>query len=191
MLLKSSKASKVQAKSNSLNRAGWTAIENLESRFLFAAGGLDTSFAAAGHLFTNLGFASAFATCMTVQSDGKMLVGGRARVGAGNDFMIARFNTDGSLDATFGSGGFVTTDLGSSQDSVSAIGILYGQIVVAGQTVSAGTSYDFAVARYFMNGTLDTSFGTGGYTVTDFSGHVDIARAMKFTSAAHIIVTYK
>src|SRR5258706_1829307 len=174
---------------SSLQSATHSAIESLEGRLLFAAGTPDPSFGAAGRMLSNLGFASAFATCMSVQPNGKLLVGGRAQVGSGYDFMLARFNANGSLDTTFGSHGVVTTDFGSAQDAASAMVVQAdGKIVLAGQTLSVGTSYDFALARFNANGSLDTTFGSAGHVVTDFNGHVDLAHAMALTSDGHIAV---
>src|SRR5690606_20974678 len=73
----------------------------------------------------------------------------------------------GSLDLSFNSSGIVTTAIGSSTDV--AYGIVEqsdGKIVVAGKSFN-GSNYDFAVARYNIDGVLDLSFGTGGQVVTD------------------------
>jgi len=72
----------------------------------------------------------------------------------------------GDLDATFGSAGKVTTDFSSGEDAVRAVVLQPdGKIVVAGRS-----SGDFGVARYNTNGTLDTTFGSGGEVRTDFAG---------------------
>src|SRR5437764_451212 len=169
------KALALRGSGHPLHDAAHAAIESLEGRLMFAAGTMDPTFGVSGRVLNNLGFASAFATCMSVQPNGKLLVGGRAQVGSGYDFLLARFNANGSLDTTFGSHGVVTTDFGSDQDAASAMVVQAdGKIVLAGQTLSVGTSYDFALARFNANGSLDTTFGSAGHVVTDFNGHVDL-----------------
>src|SRR5436190_241983 len=84
------------------------AIESLESRRLFSAGDLDSAFAGGT---VNRGFIQGdeLAFSIALQSDGKVLIAGRADSGgaSGNDFALARFNADGSVDTAFGSGGLV------------------------------------------------------------------------------------
>jgi len=94
------------------------------------------------------------------------------------DFRIARFTTAGTLDTTFGIGGLATTNLGSL-DFCSAVGIQSnGMIVAAGTTLNGSSSYDFALARYDPQGTLDASFGTAGIVKTDLGGAADFALSM-------------
>jgi uncharacterized delta-60 repeat protein len=89
--------------------------------------------------------------------------------------------TGGALDPTFGSGGQVVSSVSNYFDYGNAVvGQPDGKVVVAGLTETAGsrTGYDFLVARYNANGTLDASFGSGGYTATDFNKANDQAQAM-------------
>src|SRR5438045_6130575 len=134
------------------------ALEALESRRLFSAGELDTAFAGGT---VNRGFipGDELAFSIALQSDGKVLIAGRADSGgaSGNDFALARFNADGSVDTTFGSGGMVVTNMGSASDSINAIAIQSdGKIVVAGDVEGSFSATDFGLARYNSNGTLDT-----------------------------------
>ena len=106
---------------------------------------------------------------VVVQGDGKIVVGGESLVttssgNAQDDFALARYNTDGSLDTTFGTAGMVTTSFGTENAAVHALAInSSGQIIAAG---SNGTNQ--AVARYNSNGSLDAAFGTGGRVTTSF-----------------------
>jgi uncharacterized delta-60 repeat protein/uncharacterized repeat protein (TIGR01451 family) len=109
---------------------------------------------------------------------------------AAGDFAVVRYNFDGSVDATFGSGGVVITDLGAN-DHGNAVAIApNGRIVVAGSTdlssdgesigpASGPATYgedDFAVVRYLQSGALDTSFDGDGIVTTDIdSGSGDQA----------------
>ena len=100
-------------------------------------------------------------------------------MGFGNDdFALARFNPDGTLDPSFGSSGTVRTDLAGASDEARALVLQTdGKLVAAGHTVSGGNS-DFALVRYNSNGTLDSSFGSGGMVVTDLGGNDDEADAL-------------
>jgi uncharacterized delta-60 repeat protein/uncharacterized repeat protein (TIGR01451 family) len=87
---------------------------------------------------------------------------------------LARYNADGSLDASFGTGGKVTTDFGGgSFDEAHGVALQAdGKIIVAGTSTSSvpGSTLDFALARYNTDGILDSSFGTGGKVTTGFGG---------------------
>jgi uncharacterized delta-60 repeat protein len=131
-------------------------------------GSLDSSFGVGGKVTTQfLGSAPSFpdfAYCVLIQSDGKIVAGGFTSITDRftQDFAIARYNSDGSLDPTFGSGGKVTTDFGGSLDVVHGIAQQ-----ADGKLIVAGENYPNAiVARYNLDGTLDSSFGTGGKVIT-------------------------
>src|SRR5205823_3312772 len=92
---------------------------------------------------------------------------------------VARYNADGSHDTSFGSGGIVTTEilrgLGNIRNAnAMAVAIQPdGKILVAGSADKAATgssNQDFVLARYNTDGSLDVSFGSGGYVVTDLLG---------------------
>ena len=96
-----------------------------------------------------------------LQSDNKIIAIGSA----GNQFALARYNTNGTLDTTFGTGGKVTTSFGRSEDGAYS-GVIDGdgKIVVGGE--KGALDRDFALARYNTDGTLDTSFGENGKVTT-------------------------
>ena len=127
-----------------------------------ASGSLDTSFDGDGKLIT------AFATDgvghdVAIQSDGKIVVAGYTYSGSSNDFAVVRYNTDGSLDTSFGAGGKAITDFGSVGDHGYSVALQSdGKIVVAGGT----GGYSFALARYNTDGSLDTSFDGDGRVTT-------------------------
>lgn len=124
-------------------------------------GALDPSFGSAGAVLTTIASGSTAATALAVQPDGKILAGGETAVGSVEEFALARYNLDGSLDASFGSGGKVTTAIGAGSLANALVLQPNGKIIAAG-----GSSEDFAVARYNPDGSLDTSFGTGGKVTT-------------------------
>jgi uncharacterized delta-60 repeat protein len=149
-------------------------------------GSLDNSFGSGGLVSTDFGGWD-YAYSVAIQSDGKIVVAGYAPVGGNNNFALARYNSDGTLDGSFGSGGMVITDFGSDNDRASAIAIQSdGKIVAAGFTlVDANT--DFALARYNSDGSLDTIFGSGGMVITDFGSGNDRARAVSLQSDGKIV----
>src|SRR6266700_6457866 len=97
----------------------------------------------------------------------------------------------GALDPSFGSGGIVVTDFnGSIDDAAFAVAVQSaGKILAAGYVFSsAATNYDFALARYLPDGSLDPSFGTNGKVATDFHGSTDVARAIVLQPDGRIVV---
>ena len=157
-------------------------LESLEERTLLTAGSLDLSFGAGG-MSISQGIGEAFDG--TLQADGKILAVG----GLNGDFVVARYNPGGSPDTTFGTNGVVTTDLGSTQDQAEGVAVQAdGKIVVAGFTESANNGLDFAILRYNTNGTLDTTFGTGGIVTTDFDHLDDQAADVALQADGKIVV---
>jgi len=148
--------------------SGLTIVNNI-ANFAVARyntnGTLDTTFGSGGKAVTDFG-ADDRAFSVALQADGKIVAAGMR----GNDFALARYNTNGTLDGTFGSGGKVITDFGGPNEIALGVAIrLDGKIVAVGSTFASGRTA-FAVARYNGNGTLDTTFGTGGKTTTSFVG---------------------
>ena len=131
-------------------------------------GSPDTSFGSAGLVVADFDGDNQ-ALALVLQPDGKLVVAGVLEaLGARNrDFALARYHSDGSLDTSFGTGGLVVTDF-SQVDRANALVLqVDGKLVVAG-TLGAFRTPDFAVARYHSDGSLDTSFGTGGLVRTVF-----------------------
>lgn len=149
-------------------------------------GNLDASFGGSGIVTTDLGGYD-IAQTLALQPDGKIVVGGYSNSSL---FALVRYNPDGALDASFGSGGIVVTDLGAAGGGqfVSIAVLNNGKIVAAGYA-NGGATVDFLVARFDPNGSLDTGFGTsGGFTTTDFLGDYDEAYAMAVQPDGKILV---
>ena len=129
------------------------------------------------------------ALAVTTQPDGKVVAAGYAYGGADYDVALARYDVDGRLDPSFGSGGKVTTDLGGGADAAYAVAVQPdGKIVVAG-SARTGTGDDFALVRYSSAGALDPSFGDGtGMALLDFGGRRDIARGVAIQPDGKIVV---
>jgi uncharacterized delta-60 repeat protein len=139
-----------------------------------AAGELDPTFGSGGEVLTEIGGTGNVdvALDVAIQRDGKLVASGYT-TGGGFGFALARYNPDGSLDTSFGDGGKVVT--ATSGGAGWAVALQQdGKIVVAGETLENGGD-EFALARYNTDGSLDTSFGTGGRVVTNVGGLASVA----------------
>lgn len=105
---------------------------------------------------------------LALQPDGKIVVGGQ--VGSTRfDFALMRFNADGSVDSSFDGDGIVRTDFGD-YEAVEGLALQPdGKIVAVGASGAR-----FALARYFPNGGLDTSFDGNGRVITPGGGAADV-----------------
>ena len=94
---------------------------------------------------------------------------------------------NGSLDSSFDTDGKVTTAIGSSTDYVRSVAIQSdGKIVALGDS-SNGSNYDFAVARYNTNGSLDSSFDTDGKVTTAIGSSDDYSYSVAIQSDGKIV----
>ena len=138
-----------------------------------ADGDLDPLFGSGGMVMTDLGKSTDLAEAVAIQADGKLVVVGTTYKNndfSDEDFVVTRYNTDGTLDITFGNKGKVRTDFPGLAAVPSSVVIQPdGKIVVAGGAFPLFTfPGDFKVVRYNPNGSLDTSFGDGGIVTTIF-----------------------
>ncbi|HUU14189.1 MAG TPA: hypothetical protein VM182_10830 [Terriglobia bacterium] len=108
----------------------------------------------------------------------------------GYDFALARLLENGALDPTFGSGGRLLTDFGNTTDRLEGLALdAAGYIVAAGWSGASNNppARNFALARYTPDGQLDTTFGSGGKTTTDFVGNLDVALAVAIQPDGQIV----
>jgi len=150
-------------------------------------GSLDTSFGTGGIVTTDIGTDSDVARSIVLQSDGKIVAAGYSFNGSNDDFALVRYNTDGSLDTAFGTGGIVTTDVGAGYDDAYSVAIQSdGKIIVAGSSRN-GAKDSFALVRYNTDGSLDTAFGTGGIVTTDIGADYDYVSGVAIQSDGKIL----
>ncbi len=135
---------------------------------------LDPSFGNTGKTFITIN-GGEYAKDIKLLSDGKTVVLGSTSMdnGATLRFCIARLHSNGSLDNTFGNGGFTETLFGNNKDLGKRLAILSDGKILAGGTSDANGYMEFAAARYNSNGTIDNSFGTNGVVLTSASGESD------------------
>ena len=153
-----------------------------------ADGSLDTTFSGDGKVTAAIGSGNDRGTAVAIQTDGKIVVAGYSDNGTDDEFAVVRFNADGSLDTSFDGDGWVTTDLSSNDDGATAIVIQSdGKIVVAGYADN-GYGYDFAVVRYNIDGSLDTSFSIDGKVPAVFGSGTHVGHAVAIQSDGKIII---
>ena len=162
---------------------------------LGAAGDPDPTFGTNGVVTTTISaYSEAYAVVQ--QADGKIVAGGQVAdevtFSARTDALLVRYAADGTLDATFGTGGIVRTDVVPAGPGSRFEEVLQqpgGRLVGVG-TVSAysTTGGDIALVRYEADGSVDPSFGSGGIVVTDVAGRADRAVAAAIQTDGRIVV---
>lgn len=152
-------------------------------------GSLDTTFGDEGLISTDFDDGYDIAYSVTLQADNKIVVAGKSSTAINNDFALARYNPNGSLDITFSDDGWVTTDFASNDEEGYAVAIQSdGKIVVAGMAYIPGNYIDFALVRYNPDGSLDSSFDADGWVTTDFTGDADYGRSIAIQQDGKIVV---
>ncbi len=153
-------------------------------------GSLDTSFGGGDGIATVSDGSTYFSgdgQAIALQNDGKIVVVGTVTVaGAGYDFLVARFNSDGSNDPTFGDGGdgntiinYVNIGEGYSDGANAVVVLDDGSIIAAGQS-DPSASDDVTFVKLTSAGFLDTSWGTNSSGVLEagVTGGVNDDRAL-------------
>jgi uncharacterized delta-60 repeat protein len=145
-----------------------------------AAGQLDTLFGGDGLVVTSFGAPPQGVTGLVRRADGRLVAAGFSNAGGA----LAGYKTDGSLDASFGTGGIVTDPIGAG----------WGDLLVTrdGALVSAGAIFgegrDYAVARHAADGSLDTAFGANGVATNSSGASDDVAYAVGEQSDAKLVI---
>ncbi len=138
----------------------------------YAAGALDTTFGNNGFTLTDFKVGNDQAYGLVETKDGKILAVGYSNNGAeteNTNIALARYNSDGTLDTSFGVEGQVSVDVSGENDMARAIALeADGKIVVGGYTTTGGDE-DFVVLRFTSDGFLDTNFNGTGQLVVDIS----------------------
>jgi len=159
-----------------------------------ATGNLDPTFGSRGTVRTDFSGNIDQANAVAIQPDGKIIAAGSSFSSSKTveDFIVARYNANGSLDKRFGNNGKITTDFFRNVDSIEALVIQPdGKIVVAGFAQlpgNGGTPRVFALARYTREGRPDSGFGNGGSITTSFGGTFAAASAIMVQPDGKILV---
>ena len=156
------------------------------ARYL-GTGALDTSFGTAGKVTTAIGSGGDSAFAVALQPDGKIIAAGNCSNGNNDDFCLARYLNNGTIDVSFNGTGTVLTAIGGGTDTARAVALQPdGKIVVAGFCAS-GVRTDFCLARFQRDGTLDTSFNGTGRTTTAIGSNFSFALALAVQPDGKII----
>jgi uncharacterized delta-60 repeat protein len=154
-------------------------------------GGLDPSFGTGGKVTTPIGAGNDAAYALALQPDGKIVAAGTGWTQTQEVFTLARYNPDGKLDPNFNGTGKVQTPIGSNFASVE--GLVRqpdGKLVAAGSTYN-GSDFDFALARYNPDGSLDTNFNGTGKVTTAIGAGNDFAYALALQPDGKIVAAGK
>lgn len=154
-------------------------------------GSLDATFDGDGIVRTGLGaFREDELRALAIQSDGKIVAAGASAA----DFALVRYHPDGSLDTTFDADGMVITDFFADSDRANDVVLQAdGKIVAAGYSLfprpsPSRSDYDFAIARYNPDGSLDMTLDGDGKLTTDFAGgNDDLARGVAVQPDGRIV----
>ena len=135
------------------------------------SGALDASFGTDGKVISLLGpdYAAdeVLGDDIALQPDGKIIAVGYKFNNSQYGFAVNRYNTDGTLDASFGAGGRVSTAIRDSSVYFFSVAVQPdGKIIVVGRSYLGENASDFSVVRYNPSGSLDNGFGTGGVVTT-------------------------
>jgi uncharacterized delta-60 repeat protein len=152
-------------------------------------GSLDTSFDGDGKLTTAVQSGADVAYAVALQADGKILAAGYSYSSSNEDFAVVRYNTNGSLDTSFGFFGKVTNSVLTSHDRICSVAVQTDGKILAGGYSRNGSYYDFALARYNTNGTLDTSFDGDGKLTTPVLTTDDYVNALVIQTDGKILAT--
>jgi uncharacterized delta-60 repeat protein len=162
--------------------AGYTAVNRKGTKFgwgiarYLTDGSLDPGFGDGGEVVTRFGATDDEALAVVIQTDGKILASGCTDcLSPTAKFALARYQTNGLPDPSFGTNGKVVSDVGPGADEATSVAVRSDGSIVAGGCSECffGGDSDFILARYTAGGVLDQGFGTGGVVITDFSGGSD------------------
>src|SRR6478672_2101288 len=152
-------------------------------------GTLDSGFGESGKVTSEIGASSDSASSLALQDDGKIVVAGDTLAPYINDFAVARYNANGSLDTSFNGTGKASADFGKIDYGQSVAVHGDGRIVVAGYSTSESNK-ECALACFKANGSLDTSFNGTGKVTTAFGGDGNAeGRSVAVQTDGKIVVT--
>ena len=153
-------------------------------------GTLDVTFGTEGKVITPFEGFDASVQSVLIQPDKKIVAGGNVSKSAKSQFSLARYNSDGSLDETFGNLGLVIADYPEQMVLSNIILQSDGKIIAGGNLYNPTFSIShFVLLRFDSNGDLDTAFGTDGRVVTNFSDKLDRMTSLIVQSDGKIIAS--
>jgi len=155
-------------------------------------GDLDITFADNGIQVTEISTGRDVATSVALQLDGKIVVAGFSNGEAGMNgmygFVVIRYNSDGSIDFSFGENGIAFINIGTGNSQASSVLIQPdGKIIVVGST-AVSNGKNIAVVRYTKSGQLDHNFGDKGVITTSIGSGYEYAAGAALQLDEKIVV---
>src|SRR5690349_8853397 len=182
-------AATVRTAPAAVGRSAGAILVNAQAAAASTPGSLDPTFGNGGKVLTDLGVGAGVPSDAVLQPNGDIVISG--------GFGVARFLPTGKLNTTFGSGGLASAGFAGGEGPQGVALQPDGKIIWVGSqgnpSFPAGGTFSFAVARFTANGTLDTSFGTGGQPSVEFfappmQGAQEFARAVLVQPDGKILV---
>lgn len=158
-------------------------------------GSVDSSFGTNGRVITSVGGTSSNSSdkinAITIQPNGMIVITGETWDLIRHRFLTIRYSSNGIIDNSFGLAGIVTSTPGAFDDEAQSVVILPDdKILVAGDSyINDGSSYRIGMMRLMSNGTIDNSFGTNGYSITNLSAGADGATDAALQSDGKIVIS--
>jgi uncharacterized delta-60 repeat protein len=153
-----------------------------------ADGVLDSSFGTNGKVTTDFSGLADGANSVLLREDKIVVAGYSSGAHTYDDFALARYQSNGMLDSSFGINGKVITDFNGNTDQANSMLLQGDKLLVAG---SCNYYENFALARYTKDGMLDPSFGENGKVTTDFRGSYDaVANTMAVQGDKILVAGY-
>jgi uncharacterized delta-60 repeat protein len=150
-------------------------------------GSIDTTFGLMGKVVTDIFFADDWSFSVHVLPDGSILVGGYAFNGTNFDFAVVKYQSNGSLDPTFGNNGIKFIDYNNSFDIGLALAVMTnGKFMIGGYSGPANDK-DFLIGRFNPDASLDLTFDNDGWAVTAVSSYDDNLYSMKLQTDGKFI----
>ena len=150
-----------------------------------SSGTIDSSFGTSGSTVTTPGTSDVI-NSVALDNSQNIYAAGSATIGGVTKFAIARYTTNGSIDNSFGTSGFITSTPGTN-DSIKSIILDTTGAIVAGGTATVSGNNAFELARYSNLGVLDNTFGTNGFS-TSTPGSDDSLGSISIDSSGLILV---
>jgi uncharacterized delta-60 repeat protein len=151
-------------------------------------GSLDLGFDIDGIVTTPIGLGSSFGYAVAIQTDGKIVVAGTSYNGNDHDFAVTRYNSNGSLDLSFDTDGKANPLIGFGTEWKMTVAIQADGKIVAAGPINNGMNYDFGLARFNSDGSLDLSFDADGIVTTPIGITNDSGYSVAIQADGKIVV---